>query len=138
MLPRGHVIASGVFSICVWFYFKSIGCAAISFVAGVLLDADHFIDYCADHGFTLNIQDVYDTCLEIRLNRLYLILHSYELLILLWMAIFVFGLSSLWKAFALGYTQHILLDQMTNPIRPLGYFLTYRIAKGFKKELIIH
>ena len=138
MLPRGHVIASGIISICVWAYFKSIGCAVISFASGVLLDADHLIDYYANHGFTLNPKDVYDACLEMKLNHLYVVLHSYEFLALLWGAIFVFGLSNLWKAFAIGYTQHILLDQITNPIRPLGYFITYRIAKGFKKELILH
>ena len=137
MLPRGHIIASGIFSICVWVYFKSIGCAAISFAAGVLLDLDHLIDYYANHSFTLNIKDVYNACLEIKLNKLFLLLHSYELIAILWLAIFVFGLSNSWKALAVGCTQHILIDQITNPIKLTGYFLTYRIAKGFKKELIL-
>ena len=38
---------------------------------------------------------------------------------------------------AIGLTQHIIFDQMTNPIRNLGYFATYRIMKNFRKELLV-
>lgn len=137
MLPRGHAIASGIVSICVWAYFRSISCAVVSFAAGVLLDADHVIDHCATHGFTLKLRDVYDSCLNIRLKKLYLVLHSYEMVAFLWLAIFWFGLSNIWMALAIGWTQHLLIDQVTNPINPLGYFLMFRIAKGFKKESIV-
>jgi len=138
MLPSGHVIASGIFSICVGAYFRSIGCAIVSFTAGVLLDADHFLDYFANYKFTFNVRDVYNVCLGTKLNRLYLILHSYEFVVILWAAIFILRLSNIWVAFALGYTQHLLIDQMTNHVRPLGYFLIYRMVNGFKKELIVH
>ena len=138
MLPRGHVIASGIVGLCVWAYFKSIGCAAVSFASGVLLDADHLIDYYASHGFTFKFKDIYAVCRDVKLKRLFLVLHSYELLTLFWIAIFAFGLSNIWKALAIGWTQHILLDQFTNPINPPGYFITYRLIQGFKKERIIH
>lgn len=137
MLPLGHVIASGFISIFVWAYFKSFGYAAVSFASGVLIDLDHVIDYYASYGFTWKAKEIYDTCLKIKLKKLYLILHSYELIALLWLTIYLFSLSNLWKAIAIGLTQHIVLDQITNPINTLGYFLTYRIIKGFKKELIV-
>jgi len=72
-----------------------------------------------------------------KVKRLYLVLHSYEILIALWSAIFIFSLSNFWKAIAVGLTQHMILDQITNPISRLGYFFTYRIARGFDKELIL-
>jgi hypothetical protein len=40
-------------------------------------------------------------------------------------------------ALAIGASQHIIFDQFTNPIKPLGYFLTYRAMKKFKTEDII-
>ena len=138
MKPLGHVIASGVISIFVWGYFRSLGCAAISFAAGVLIDLDHLIDYFASHPFTLRPKDIYDACLNVRLKKLYVLLHSYEVIIILWLAIWLFALSNCWKAFAIGLTQHVLLDQITNPVRRAGYFLTYRMLKGFKKELIVN
>ncbi len=138
MLPLRHVLASGSISALVWVYFKSFGCAAASFAAGVLIDLDHLIDYCASHGFTWKAQAIYDACRRINLKKLYVVLHSYELIILLWIAIYVFSMSIIWKAVAIGLTQHIIFDQLTNPINTFGYFFTYRIIKGFKKELITH
>ena len=137
MLLIGHVVVSSIVSAFVWAFFKSFGCAAISFASGVLIDLDHVIDYYASYGFTFKAKKIYNICLELKLKKLYLILHSYELIALLWIIIYVFSLSNLWKAIAIGFTQHIILDQITNPINTLGYFLTYRFIKGFKKELII-
>ena len=102
-----------------------------------MIDLDHIIDYYINYHFTLKIKDIYTACLEMKVKRLYLVLHSYEILIVLWGAIFIFPLSNFWKAIAIGLTQHIIFDQITNPISRLGYFLTYRIAKRFDKELIL-
>lgn len=138
MLPRGHVVTSGLISILVWAYFKSFGCAAVSLAAGVLIDLDHAIDYYASYGFTWKAKDIYDVCHKLKLKKLYLVLHSYELMALLWILICVFSLSNFWKALAIGLTQHIIFDQITNPVNTLGYFTTYRMIKGFKRELILH
>ena len=80
---------------------------------------------------------IYCVCLRIRFKKLYLLAHSYELIAALWLAIWVFSLSNAWKALAIGITQHLVFDQITNPINRFGYFLTYRIMKGFRKELIL-
>ncbi len=72
-----------------------------------------------------------------RLEKMYLILHSYELIALLWIAIFVFSLPKIWTAAAIGMTQHLLLDSFTNPLTSLAYFMTFRIYKGFRLKSII-
>jgi hypothetical protein len=138
MLPIGHVIASGFVSVFVGVHFKSFGCAAVSFASGVLIDLDHLIDYYANHGFTWKAKAVYDSCRKVTFKKLYLLLHSYELIALLWVLVSVYQLSNVWKAIAIGFTQHMIFDQITNPINTLGYFLTYRVIKGFKKESIMH
>lgn len=83
------------------------------------------------------MRKIYAACCRITFRRLYLLLHSYELLALLWIAIFVFSLPNIWKAVAIGLTQHLIFDQIANPINTLGYFLSYRIAKRFDKYAIL-
>jgi len=53
------------------------------------------------------------------------------------MMICVMSLGNIWIALAIGATQHMIIDTVTNPINQFGYMLTYRIKKGFKKEFIL-
>jgi hypothetical protein len=138
MKPTGHAIASGVIGFFVWLYFKSIPAAIVSFLAGTLIDFDHFFDYYVNHHFTLSIRKVYAASSETDFPRLYLLFHSYELVLILWASIGIFSLGIFWKALAIGLTQHIILDQMTNPVTLPAYFIIYRIVKGFKKEYVTH
>lgn len=137
MRPLAHAVTSGIISILVWAHFKSIRCAVVSFMAGVLIDLDHFIDYYTNYGFSLKIKDIYYIWVDTKLKKLYLFLHSYELIILFWAAIYALSLSNVWKAAAIGLTQHLVFDQITNPLNTFGYFITYRMIKGFNKKLLI-
>ena len=137
MKPLPHIIASGMISALSAVYFRSAKYVVISFLAGVLIDGDHVIDYWLNNRPTLNIKKIYKCCLRIDLPKLYLGLHSYELVMLLWISIYLFSLSFFWQAIALGITQHIILDQLTNSISILAYFFTYRFMNGFKKEQIL-
>lgn len=71
------------------------------------------------------------------LKKVYLYLHSYELIIFLWLAIYIFKLPDIWTAIAIGMTQHLILDQITNPVNRMGYFISYRIKNRFEKEAIL-
>lgn len=137
MKPAGHIVASCAVSVFVWWYFRSSACALVSFLSGVLIDADHLIDYFADHPFPAHPKKIYNACRDIKCRKLYLFLHSYELIFLLWVLIWALSLSDIWKAFAIGLTQHVMLDQTTNPIIKTGYFLTVRIMKRFDKKSLI-
>lgn len=130
-------MTSGVISAFVWIHFRSFGCAALSFLTGVLIDLDHLFDYFTTYRFTLSFRRIYCACSRARFKRLYLLVHSYEIVILLWIAIYVFSLSNAWKAVAIGMTQHLVFDQLTNPLKRYGYFLTYRVLHGFRKEMIV-
>ncbi len=77
------------------------------------------------------------TCLDMNLKRLYLVLHSYEFIAICWCAIYAFSLSNIWKAAAIGLTQHIIFDQLVNPVKPLAYFIIYRMINGFDKKTVL-
>ena len=137
MKPIPHIVASGIISAISIAYFKSFGYAAVSFLAGVLIDLDHIIDYYLNYGFTFNIKKIYNSCLAISLKRLYIVFHSYELIAFLWAAIYIFSLSKFWQAIALGFTQHIILDQVSNPVRAFGYSFIYRLCNAFDADRIL-
>lgn len=128
---------SGAVSIFAWAYFKSVGYAAVSFLSGIAIDLDHLFDYFKNHGFTTKWKDIYDACVRTDFAKLYLLAHSYELLALLWGSIALLSLGNFWKAIAIGVTQHLVFDQLTNPIREPGYFFVYRALKKFDKDSLV-
>lgn len=126
-----------VIGAAVYLYFKSLACGVTSFLAGVFVDIDHIIDYYLNYGQRADWKDFYRFCTEARLQKLTLVFHSYELLILLWVSIIVFSLGDIWKALAIGATQHVIFDQVSNIGRSQmdrrTYFLSFRLKKGFNK-----
>lgn len=106
----------------------------VSLAAGVLIDIDHVFDYYLQEGVTLRLKDMYAWCDENKFKLIFLFFHSVELVALLWLVIMRFRLGLFWAAAAVGFTQHLLLDIIFNPIYSYSYFLSYRIARGFKKE----
>lgn len=135
--PLAHFAVSAVISFAVYSYFRSITCGLVSLICGTFIDLDHLIDYCVSHKFTTDIKSIYRACAETNLKKLYLILHSYELVAILWAAIYIFSLPDIYKAAAIGLTQHIILDQLTNPVKIPGYLITYRIIKNFDTDSLI-
>lgn len=136
MKPLPHIAASGIIGAISWFYFRSFGYCLIAFLSGFLIDADHLLDYTLSRKFTFNVWKIYKSCENMELDRLYLVLHSFEIIIFLWVCIYLFSIGKFWQAIALGMTQHIILDRFTNPIHHLGYFFTYRLLNRFKREKI--
>lgn len=120
----------------VWYFLRSAPAAAASFFSGILIDVDHFIDFYANHRFTLSLKEIYRACSDTDFKKLYLLCHSYEIVLVLWVLIALFSLGAIWKGIAIGLTQHLLLDQVTNPMTVPGYFLIYRIVNKFKKEAV--
>src|SRR3972149_10143828 len=128
MIVSSHIKASGVLGLGVYAYtgeyLPSIAC----FLSGWLIDVDHFLDWRANFGLTLNYARVFKNFERGRLRHAYILLHAWEYIIA------VLGLYTLydlppWVPYAtLGYTCHLILDQIFNrPKRSLTYFLTYRI-----------
>jgi len=118
--------------------FRSAAVFFVSLAAGILIDIDHIFDYYTQEGPTLKIKKIYSWCLENKFKSVFFYFHSVELLFLLWLSISLFKLGLLWIAIAIGLTQHLILDILFNRnVFRYGYFLSYRIIKGFRKECIL-
>jgi len=137
MKPKQHIVVSGIISYMVYMVTKSPISGLASFLAGILIDLDHLIDYCLNYGHTYKLKEIYKAIDELRLAKVYVLLHSYEVLIVFWGLVFLVPLNHVYFAIAIGMTQHMFFDQLCNPASPKAYFLIYRIANGFKREAFV-
>jgi hypothetical protein len=138
MRTTGHIIVSAGVSlgcqVTMHSWPATIGC----FFSGILLDVDHYLEYyLLRKKFPYKYKDLVDFCWYNQESNLYLFFHAYEYLFVLWFSIYFFCLGKIWVAVAVGLTTHLVLDQWVNPIKPLFYFLTFRIKNQFKKTKIL-
>lgn len=137
MRPVSHLVISAFSAAFIYAWFLSFSAALASFLAGVFIDLDHVPEYWAFRGRKSRFKDFYRIRLADQKEKIYLFLHSFELIFLLWCAINFFKLDMLWVAVAFNASAHLLLDQFSNPrFSPYTYFLTYRILKKFKSRYL--
>lgn len=93
----------------------------LAIATGVFIDADHLID-----NFDGRERGVK--------RHMWRPFHAWE-----YVVVGLFAYLALWNnpyflALWLGYTSHVILDQIMNETHPLAYFITFRAMKGFKRE----
>lgn len=138
MKARYHVVASAGISLGLQAAMHSWPATLGCFLSGVLMDLDHYLEYWLIRGkFPHKYKELVEFCLFSRDKKVYLFFHGYEFLFLFWLLFYFFPLNTVWLGVALGLTAHIIFDQLTNPIKPLFYFLTYRIKHRFEKTRVL-
>ncbi len=136
MKLRSHVIASIIFSSLFLVIFKSWTIAAVSFFSGVLIDCDHIIDFFCEFRKRFNVKQFFDVHYSEKILFFMVIFHSWELLFFLNIYAFFMGCNPWIIGIAIGFTQHVVLDQIFN--NPgLSYFFFWRLKKGFKKKKML-
>lgn len=137
MSPSKHAAASAAVSVAFAAYSHSAGGTLICFLSGIFIDLDHVVDFwIAKRKPIFSYRKLYQYCANEKDGKLSLVLHSYELHLLLWIAVFALHLDVLWLGLAVGVTSHLILDQIFNPLRPYVYFFAYRLKHGFDKKCI--
>lgn len=140
MKPVHHVLISTGVSALFWSAFKSVPATAVCFLSGIFIDIDHHLDYWfVRKKFPWNYGKMKDYFFsqKYRGGPLYLIFHAYEWLILLWGFIFIGQPGIFWQGLGVGLTTHMIADLIYNPIKPYGYFITYRFLRHFNSERIL-
>ena len=134
----GHTVLSLTVGGILYSYIGSFTGFLWFLIAGILVDLDHYLDYVREKGVSFNYIKVYNICKRgnEHFKKLTLILHSYEFLILLWVGIKLFDLNIVWQYASIGLTLHLIIDQLTNPVRPLAYFFCYRLLNKFDSKKI--
>lgn len=117
-------------------YAAAGGSVAAGFMAGfssVLMDLDHVADYVIHNRGWGGVEDFFKSCEEGRLTKLYLVMHGFEWLILLWLLIGT-GAAAPWGVgLAIGMSGHMLLDWLGNRhiVKPSFYWLWFRAQHNF-------
>lgn len=136
MTLEKHIVLSGVTTAIFSYFSQSWPGLAACFLGGVFIDLDHFLDYCIiKRRICLSVKKLEDYCLKEKSGKLYLILHSYELLLAGWIITSFFNPNPIFLGLLFGLTVHMIFDQLLNPVYPMAYFLTYRAWFGFPKKV---
>ena len=106
---------------------------ALSLGFGVLVDLDHFVDYWYSEGrVCFDWKTFMATRYWRKSGRLFILFHAFEYLpfvFLAWQAL----KGRRWAVAATAaMSSHIVADHLVNELRPLGYFILYRLAHGFR------
>jgi hypothetical protein len=138
MRTVGHIVTSAGISLASYYKYRSRNAAIASFLVGWLIDLDHIVDYIRAHGWKLDWGRFNEACHEKYSGKLYLPLHSYELLALFFLLFRGPQRQPYRVGITLSILTHLLLDQRCNPSRkPLTYFLAHRIRKRFDAHQIL-
>ena len=137
MKPSIHVIVSLTLSALFWFFTKSLYASFACFISGVLVDLDHLIEFFIHYekkDFTL--RKFFSVCRQMLFEKLYLFFHSCELLILLWLS-YSFSKNVYLLAISIGYSSHLILDYIGNPLHVYSYFFIRRFMRKFETREIL-
>jgi hypothetical protein len=138
MRTLGHIITSAGVGLATYHRYKHRGAALASFFAGWLIDVDHVFDYVRAHGWQLNWGRFSEAKHEHYSGKLYLLLHSYELVALFFLLFREPNKHPYRVGITASLLTHLLLDQKCNPCRkPSTYFLAHRIRKRFEAKHIL-
>ena len=138
MRTSGHIAVSAVVGLITYAGFGEIGPAIGSFLVGTLIDLDHIIDYIYAHGKKWDWKKVNAAHHERVSGKLYVPLHSYELLLIFFLLTLDPTLTAWRVGISLSLLAHFLCDQYFNPGRKFStYFLINRIIHRFDAKKIL-
>lgn len=136
MTPAQHIVASTATSTFFYYLTQSWPGTVVCFLSGILIDLDHVLDYWIfKRKISLSFKELDNFCTEDKSGKIFLILHSYELMFILWIVSAYFKWPTEWLGALYGMSVHLLCDQIGNPVYPPAYFLFYRWKIGFPKAV---
>lgn len=137
MKLSGHLVSSAVGATIVYCLFRSVLSAVVFFLSSILIDIDHFFEYVRERGIkNFSFRVFCQWCYDFQVERVWIVFHSFELLIVLWALIVALKLNIYWISAALGITFHYVLDCLFNPVLVGTYFFIFRWRKQFYVEKI--
>lgn len=136
MKLQHHIAVSTIISGILYAIFKSWGLTIASFISGIFIDLDHIIDYLIERGLCFNAKEFIDFFYEEKHQKITLIFHGWELLILWAVAAKLTDFNPWVTGALIGYGQHIVSDYFFSKASLWSYFLIWRWKNRFNSEVI--
>ena len=136
MKPICHLGVSIITGVAIFLTTKDIYSSISCFLAGWLVDIDHIWDFYKNVGKGFTIKRFLNAFENEEIKKSYIYFHSYELLLGLVFLCFFTHFNYLLAFTTLGFAIHLLFDQVFNPVKPLTYFITYRILNRYNVDII--
>lgn len=136
MRAKYHLITSVPVSGIAYFFSKDYFLSAAVLLSHIFIDLDHLFDYCYYSYIKkekISVKNFFEVCYNRKLEKIFLILHSYELFAIISTAS-MFLINPVINGIIIGGLTHLALDSVFNGNRRYSYFLTYRIIKKFSAE----
>jgi hypothetical protein len=103
------------------------------FCSGVLVDLDHVVDSFIYDKKKFDVKG-FLCCAYLRSGKTYIVLHSWELVIVIFIIGVVFSFTGA-VVFSAGFAAHLFIDNLQRKNR-LFYFLLYRVAHNFDARVL--
>jgi hypothetical protein len=133
MDPEIHLFVSAALASVVYLFTGSIPAAVAFFVGGFLIDVDHVLEYWM-YRRKINLSGEFFTEYAKKSGRLYIFLHSYELLAGVLVLAMLTKSAIVWGLW-FGMGQHMILDMIGNNLTLKTFSLSYRIANNFRSDI---
>jgi hypothetical protein len=131
-----HVAISLAVSGILYLFFRSVMISVWTFIGGTLVDFDHLYDYVRhphrDALYHFNVREFFNVTEGNRLVNVYVLLHSWELVVVLLIAGWLYPAAGLILVpLAFGFAIHFFLDAATNPTSIECYSFVARLFHRF-------
>ena len=105
-----------------------------SLISGVLIDIDHVLDYFLGFRKRFRVKEFFDACYNGKILFIMVIFHSWELLALLSICAFAMRWNPWIIGITIGFTQHVVVDQVFNKPNKWSFFFLWRLNNSFNAK----
>jgi hypothetical protein len=124
-------------------YYKKARLGVIAgFLAGFLIDLDHVIEYFIIYGLQFDLYQFLNGYQFLLSDKIYLVFHGYELVILFTLLAYLFRKKTNVKIFLIIFTisgfLHLVSDSVINNYPPKNYTYTYRAMNDFSAQKLLN
>jgi hypothetical protein len=127
-----HVVLSVTFAGILLAVFRSWEMAVASLVPGIFLDTDHVLDFLVQRREKFTLRGFFEVIYRRELPRCYLALHAWEWLCLFGIIVWASGGNAWLLGLYLGWSHHMIADQLFNDAKWWSYFFLGRMTHAFK------
>ena len=136
-----HIIISLIVGLIIWKFSGNFYVILIALMGGFFIDLDHLIDYFLAFGPKFNLAYFLKGYSFLKTDKIYVLFHSWELVFIFFVLTFqrsnVRTFQPILLSFSLSLFLHLIVDVLTNNMKPQSYFLYYRIRNKFELKSLV-